>query len=96
LKPAWANSSERPYLQKPFTKIVLVEWLKVKFLSSNSSATKNKKERKFKKPAPFSSVGSVPLPLWLGKKSVPGQRWNFFPHPKKLHLFCFFFGSPGV
>jgi hypothetical protein len=40
LKPAWANSSERPYLQKPFTKIVLVEWLKVKFLSSSPSTGK--------------------------------------------------------
>jgi hypothetical protein len=35
LKPAWANSSVRPYLEKPFTKIGLVEWLKVKALSSN-------------------------------------------------------------
>jgi hypothetical protein len=31
-KPAWANSSVR--LEKPFTKIGLVEWLKVKALSS--------------------------------------------------------------
>jgi hypothetical protein len=30
LKSAWANSSGRPYLEKPFTKIGLVEWLKVK------------------------------------------------------------------
>jgi hypothetical protein len=29
LKPAQANSSSRPYLKKPFTKIGLVEWLKV-------------------------------------------------------------------
>jgi hypothetical protein len=35
----------RPYLEKPFTKIGLVEWLKVKVLSSSPSATK-KKERK--------------------------------------------------
>jgi hypothetical protein len=28
-KPAWANSSMRPFLKKPFTKIALVEWLKV-------------------------------------------------------------------
>jgi hypothetical protein len=33
LKPAWANSSTRPYLEKLFTKIGLVEWLKVKALS---------------------------------------------------------------
>jgi hypothetical protein len=31
------NSSVRPYLKKPFTKIGLVEWLKVKALSSSSS-----------------------------------------------------------
>jgi hypothetical protein len=29
-KPAQAHSSVRPYLEKPFTKIGLVEWLKVK------------------------------------------------------------------
>jgi hypothetical protein len=29
-KPAQANSSMRPYLKKPFTKIRLMEWLKVK------------------------------------------------------------------
>jgi hypothetical protein len=29
-----ANSSVRPYLRKPFTKIGLVDWLKVKALSS--------------------------------------------------------------
>jgi hypothetical protein len=34
------NSSARPYLKKPFTKIGLVEWLKVKALSSNPSITK--------------------------------------------------------
>jgi hypothetical protein len=32
----------RPYLEKPFTKIGLVEWLKVKALSSSPS-TANKK-----------------------------------------------------
>jgi hypothetical protein len=36
-KPTQANSSARPYLEKPFTKIGLVEWLKVKALSSNPS-----------------------------------------------------------
>jgi hypothetical protein len=36
----------RPYLKKPFTKIGLVEWLKVKALSSSLSTTKKKKERK--------------------------------------------------
>jgi hypothetical protein len=38
-----ANSSVRPYLKKSFTKIGLVEWLKVKALSSNPSTTKTKK-----------------------------------------------------
>jgi hypothetical protein len=33
----------KPYLEKPSTKIRLVEWLKVKALSSNLSATKKKK-----------------------------------------------------
>jgi hypothetical protein len=40
-KPAWANSSERPYLKKPFTKTGLVEWLKA--LSLNPSTAKKKK-----------------------------------------------------
>jgi hypothetical protein len=43
-KPAWPNSSVRPYLKTPFTKIGLVEWLKVKALSSSPSTAKNKKE----------------------------------------------------
>jgi hypothetical protein len=30
----------RPYLEKPFTKIGLVEWLKVKALSSSPSTAK--------------------------------------------------------
>jgi hypothetical protein len=30
----------RPYLEKPFTKIGLVEWLNVKALSSNSCTEK--------------------------------------------------------
>jgi hypothetical protein len=29
-KPAQANSSTRPYLKKPFTKIGIVEWLSLK------------------------------------------------------------------
>jgi hypothetical protein len=40
------NSSARPCLQKPFTKIGLVEWLKVKTLSSNPRNTKKKKKEK--------------------------------------------------
>jgi hypothetical protein len=40
------NSSARPYLKKPFTKIELVEWLKVKPLSSNPNTEKKKKDAK--------------------------------------------------
>jgi hypothetical protein len=32
----------RPYLEKPFTKIGLVEWVKVKTLSSSPSTEKKK------------------------------------------------------
>jgi hypothetical protein len=45
LKPAQANSSVRPYLKKPFTKIGLVEWLKMKTLSSSPSSAKKKKKK---------------------------------------------------
>jgi hypothetical protein len=45
-KPAQANSSVRLYLEKPFTKIGLVEWLKVKALNSGPSAEKKKKKKK--------------------------------------------------
>jgi hypothetical protein len=41
-KPAQANSSERPYLEKLFTKIGLVERLRVQALSLSNS-TKEKK-----------------------------------------------------
>jgi hypothetical protein len=34
----------RPYLEKSFTKIGLMEWLKVKALSSNPSTEKTKKK----------------------------------------------------
>jgi hypothetical protein len=46
LKPAQTNISTSPYLEKPFThkKIGLVEWLKMKALSSSSSTTKKKKK----------------------------------------------------
>jgi hypothetical protein len=37
-----ANSSTRPYLEKPFTKIGRVEWLKV---SSSPSTAKNKNHK---------------------------------------------------
>jgi hypothetical protein len=34
----------RPYLLKPFTKMGLVEWLKVKILSTNPSTVKGKED----------------------------------------------------
>jgi hypothetical protein len=43
-KPVQVNSFARPYLEKPFTKIRLVKWLKVKALSSNPNTTKKKKK----------------------------------------------------
>jgi hypothetical protein len=39
-KTAQANSSVRPYLEKPFTKVGLVEWLKMKALSSSPGIAK--------------------------------------------------------
>jgi hypothetical protein len=36
----------RPYLEKPFTKIGLVEWLKMKALSSSPSTSKKKKKKR--------------------------------------------------
>jgi hypothetical protein len=36
----------RPYLKKLFTKIGLVEWLKVKAMSSSPSTTKTKPKQK--------------------------------------------------
>jgi hypothetical protein len=35
----------RPYVEKPFTKIGLVEWLKVKALSSSPSTAKQKRKK---------------------------------------------------
>jgi hypothetical protein len=43
-KPALAKSSARHYLEKRFTKIGLMEWLKVKALNSSPSTTKKKKK----------------------------------------------------
>jgi hypothetical protein len=36
----------RPYLEKPLTKIRLVNWLKVKALSSSPSTAKKKEKKK--------------------------------------------------
>jgi hypothetical protein len=44
-KQAWPNSSRDPISKKPITKIGLVEWLKVKTLSSNLSTEKKKSMR---------------------------------------------------
>jgi hypothetical protein len=55
-KPAQANSSVRPYLKTPFTKIGLVEWLKVKALNSSPSTTKKRKRNLYtmcRKPNPL-------------------------------------------
>jgi hypothetical protein len=45
-KPAWANSLWDPISKKTYHKKGLVEWLKVKALSSSSSNTKKKKKKK--------------------------------------------------
>jgi hypothetical protein len=45
-KPAWANSSTDPILKKTFHKKGLVEWLKVKALSSNPGVPPTKKTQK--------------------------------------------------
>jgi hypothetical protein len=44
-KPAQANSTMRSYLEKSFIEIGLVEWLKVKALSSSPSTEKKKKKK---------------------------------------------------
>jgi hypothetical protein len=43
LKPAWANSSSRSYLEKTHQKKGLVELVEVKALSSNPSTAKKRK-----------------------------------------------------
>jgi hypothetical protein len=43
-KPTQANSLQDLFLKKPFTKIGLVEWLKVKALSSSPSTTHTQKK----------------------------------------------------
>jgi hypothetical protein len=43
--PARANNSQDLNLKKPFTKIGLVEWLKVKALSSSPSTAKKKETK---------------------------------------------------
>jgi hypothetical protein len=41
---AWTNSLQDPISKKPIAKRGLVEWLKVEALSSNPSATKERKK----------------------------------------------------
>jgi hypothetical protein len=48
LKPVQANSLRDPISNKPITKIGLVEWLKMKALSSSPSTAKKKKKEKRK------------------------------------------------
>jgi hypothetical protein len=48
LKPAQVNSSVRPYLKKPFSKIGLVEWIKVKAMSSSPSTTNKQMNKQTK------------------------------------------------
>jgi hypothetical protein len=47
----------RPYLEKPFTKIGMVEWLKVKALSSSPRTAK----KKTKKPIKFDTICPISL-----------------------------------
>jgi hypothetical protein len=44
-KPAQANPSRNPISKNPFAKIGLVEWLKVRVLSSSPSTAKKKKKK---------------------------------------------------
>jgi hypothetical protein len=44
-KPAQSNSLQDPISKKPVTKIGLVEWLRMKVLSSSPSTTKKKKSK---------------------------------------------------
>jgi hypothetical protein len=48
MKPAPANSLHNPILKTPTTKIGLVEWFKVKALSSRPNNTKKKKGKEKK------------------------------------------------
>jgi hypothetical protein len=48
-----ANSSQDPISKKHITKKELVEWVKVKALSSNPSAAKNNKNKNKKKTCQF-------------------------------------------
>jgi hypothetical protein len=53
-----------PYLEKLVTKIGLVEWLKVKALSSNPSTTQSKKKKNSKMETMIFTLGIFFLLLW--------------------------------
>jgi hypothetical protein len=63
----------RPYLEKPFTKKEVVEWLKVKAMSSSPSTSK-KKEKKVRAYIRYlrskSDAKCLPLRVW----QTEGQR----------------------
>jgi hypothetical protein len=55
----------RPYLEKPFIKIRLVEWLKVKALSSSPSTAKKKKKKFPQAPPPKACPHNPQAPCLL-------------------------------
>jgi ribosomal protein S21 len=56
-KASWGKQFKRPYLKKPITEKGLVEWLKMKALSSSPNTAKKRKEKRNKKPKlPLHSV----------------------------------------
>jgi hypothetical protein len=57
----------RLYLGKPFTKIGVVEWLKVKALSSSPSTTKKKKKKK--------RLGRTRPAVFISWSKVLGHPW---------------------
>jgi hypothetical protein len=61
----------RPYLEKPFTKTGLVEWLKVKALSSSPSTVK-KKTKTLRQAAPSSrKPPHFPILLLVAPNQMP-------------------------
>jgi hypothetical protein len=61
----------KSYLKKPFTKIGLLEWLKVKALSSSSSSTKKKKESQWWPIFKAFNPSHVCISLWMLGKGQP-------------------------
>jgi hypothetical protein len=77
LKPAQANSLQDPILKKPFTKTGLVEWLKVKALSSSPSTTQKKGENP--QIIVFWSFLILVLRLLWNKKTSVSWAWWYMP-----------------